>query len=683
MVQVCLVQMPYSAVERPSMALGLLKAYLSSANISAHVLYANLEFAETVGLDVYKAIEDTPAESLIGEWTFARAAFPEAGFDDAAFIDEVGPRLDRFDWFAHMRKIHPTMDSVSVLTTVRERSVAFVDRIAREVLQLGPSIVGCTSMFQQHCGSLALLRRVKELAPDVVTMLGGANCEGSMGEVTHREFRWVDFVVSGEADGFFADLCRDILDNGSQLDPRELPQGVFGPRSRSRLRMTGDPPRAVVTSLEDTASPDYDEYFESLAATTYGPYVKPSLLFESSRGCWWGMKHHCTFCGLNGEGMTFRAKPAARVLDELSALRRRYGIRWMQAVDNIMDSRHLTTLLPKLGMLEEPYYLFYEVKANLKHDQLRLLGAAGVRRIQPGIESLHDDVLKLLDKGNNCLMNLQLLKWAQEFGIRVSWNFLSGAPGESEEWYREISEILPLIHHLEPPSQSGLAEIRYDRFSVYFKEQDRYGLRLVPNRAYAHVYPLPTAALHELAYFFEDAAHPGPRIDGPAHADLSAAINDWRQAFLGSGGGPRARLTASDDGERAVVHDTRPHAVVDRIVLEGVDYAVWKACESACSPDSLRNLPASDGRSAGAAEIAEAVERLRQLKLLVEWRGRVLSLAVREPVIPYLKGDEVPGYTDLGKLFKTLTRTSLARECVRLPGDVPLAELFASAAAPS
>jgi len=43
--------------------------------------------------------------------------------------------------------------------------------------------------------------------------------------------------------------------------------------------------------------------------------------------------------------------------------------------------------------------LFYEVKVNLRYDQLAMLRAGGVRAIQPGIESLSNQVLRLMKKG--------------------------------------------------------------------------------------------------------------------------------------------------------------------------------------------------------------------------------------------------------------------------------------------
>ena len=79
--------------------------------------------------------------------------------------------------------------------------------------------------------SLALLRRVRELDPGVITMLGGANCETVMGEATHRCFPWVDYVVSGEADGLVTGCLRLALTRGRDVAATELPRGVLRARA--------------------------------------------------------------------------------------------------------------------------------------------------------------------------------------------------------------------------------------------------------------------------------------------------------------------------------------------------------------------------------------------------------------------------------------------------------------------
>jgi magnesium-protoporphyrin IX monomethyl ester (oxidative) cyclase len=389
------------------------------------------------------------------------------------------------------------------------------------------------------------------------------------------------------------------------------------------------------------------------------------------------MKHHCTFCGLNGEGMAFRSKSPGRVVSEIGALASRYGVPRLQAVDNIIDMRYLDTVLPALATLDDPPYLFYEVKANLRRDHLKTLRAGGVARIQPGIENLHDDVLQLLNKGNKWFINVQLLKWAQEFGIHVSWNFLSGAPGEADAWYLEMAEWLPLLFHLEPPGAPALSPIRYDRFSPYHKTPARYGLTLFPNRAYGHVYPLSASALEDLAYFFEDARQREREATpiGPGHRAMNVQLDAWLHAFNGNGG-VTARLTLEDRGEHVIVRDTRPVAAAYELVLNRLEGAVLRACDSARTRDGLLEAVRADGaRDASPDQVAAALERMKQLRLMLEWRGRLLSLPVAEPITPYVPDCDF-GYEGLKSLLARTARTSLARQCLRSPYDVPVTELF-------
>src|SRR5262249_16923556 len=157
----------------------------------------------------------------------------------------------------------------------------------------------------QHCAALALTRRVKKLDPSVITVLGGGNCEGEMGLTTARQFPWVDFVVSGETEELFPPFCKTLLRRGADIPEAELPYGVFGPPHRRALPVlaaTGPVPRAIVKDLDQSPLPDFDDYFLALGAFADRHLVEPGLLAETSRGCWWGMTNHCTFCGLNGGG---------------------------------------------------------------------------------------------------------------------------------------------------------------------------------------------------------------------------------------------------------------------------------------------------------------------------------------------------------------------------------------------
>src|ERR1043166_6115567 len=490
---VVLVSMPFAEVQRPSIALGLLQASLASTDIQSEVLYGNFGLAERIGLVAYQAMQLAPTDHLLGEWCFAGYLFPISEAKDEEYLNLVlEVRCNGFPPELEERKDH--------MRWVRRQCLAYVDWLTDVIVAKEPKLVGCSSVFQQHCASLALLKRIHDLSPDTILLIGGANCEGEMGLQTLESFPFVDCIVSGEADALFGELCKALLDRGRAAP--SLPDGAVSQRQlKNPFRtLSQQPARSVIHDMDSLPLPDYRDYFQALNASTLTNMIKPGLLAESSRGCWWGEKFHCTFFGLNGEGMQYRKKSPERVLDEISELKRLYGIENVQSVDTLLDMSFFKTVLPKLASAEEKYTIFYETKANLRRDQIELLAQAGIRWIQPGIESLDDSALKLLDKGNTTLINLQLLKWCSELGIDVAWNLLSGIPGGSDDWYANMASWLPAIFHLQPPT--GVARIRYDRFSPYQMRPQDFDLTLQPSRTYPYVYPLADESLMRVGVFF-------------------------------------------------------------------------------------------------------------------------------------------------------------------------------------
>ncbi len=673
MADVALVQMPYAAVHHPSIALGLLKSYLTAAAIDADVVYANVLWAEELGLDVYLVLQESFYNDLLGEWTFAATAFPEKG-RDAPGYRRLARRTFDGDCARALAAFHPRLDLERLFHLVRDRTGQFVDRLADRILDSGARIVGCSSVFQQHCASLALLRRIREKAPDVVTLLGGANCEGPMGAVTHRSFPWVDFVASGEVDAYFGSFCAELLDTGRSLPQDRWPPGVLGPGYRRHQNGDVPEPALRVPDLDATAVPDYDDYFVSLGRSTIGAHVRPGLLIETSRGCWWGARNPCKFCGLNGSRIAYRSKSSRRVVDELAQLAERHGVNHVSAVDNVLDPRHLKDVIPGLAERGSPYHLFFEVRPNLTRAQIECLGLAGVRWVQAGLESLHDGVLAQVSKGTTTLRNVAFLKWARLAGIRVAWNLLYGAPGEQDVWYAAIAEWIPLIAHLQPPT--GMSSIRFDRFSRYHAEPAAHALSLHPHPAYHHVYTLPPADLEDLAYFFEDRSS-GTVTDRQSAAGLqraAAAIRAWRTLFWGQADGcGRPALTMSRRNGMLLLWDNRPVASAAEVALEGLVARVYEECAEPTTAAALAaRLRAAAVLSVTAASVAEALEVLQDKKVLLGLGGRFLALAVPEPLRPYADERDAPeGYISMLDVLKTCAPTSLAKRAVRPPWDVP------------
>jgi len=225
--------------------------------------------------------------------------------------------------------------------------------------------------------------------------------------------------------------------------------------------------------MDEIPTPRFDEYFERLAKTVFASEVmrEVRLPYETSRGCWWGAKSHCTFRGLNGTTMAFRSKSGDRVVGELTPLARRHDRLDFTLVDTILDMQYFRDVLPRLAAAGHDLSLSYETKANLRREQVRLLRDAGVNFLQPGIESLSTPILALMRKGVTALQNVRLLKWCAEY--HVFWNVIYGFLGEPPEEYARPAEVLP---HLAAPE---LCRLAIHRFSPYPNRPGEFGLEVL------------------------------------------------------------------------------------------------------------------------------------------------------------------------------------------------------------
>ncbi|GII00048.1 RiPP maturation radical SAM C-methyltransferase [Planobispora takensis] len=601
--------MPFGGL-RPAIGVSLLTAHLERAGTSAEIRYLNLRFAELVGGADYDYVaERLPTQALAGDWIFARAAFGPDAEADAAYLAMLGER------FPAMRGD----GALDALHRCRAAADGFLEEALGSVDWGAYDVVGFTSTFTQHAACLAMARRVKERFPQVTVAFGGANCEAEMGLQLHRSFPFVDIVCSGEADISFPRVVEALRRGG---DPHEIP-GVIA-RHGGRSRHTSLTPERV-EDLDALPYPDYDDFFAQAGRPPLAGRGRPGVLMESSRGCWWGQKHHCTFCGLNGLSMAFRSKSAARVLDELTALCERYSPAHVEMVDNILDMHYFRDLIPELKRRGLELGLFFEVKAKLSKQQVRDLYDAGIRTIQPGVESLSTPVLTSMRKGVTAVQNVQLLKWCKELGVKPFWNLIYGFPGEDPGEYEATVAVIEAIGHLQPPYSVG--RVRLDRFSPYFFDAALLGIRGIrPDRSYRHIYGLPEDELANLAYYFEYDYADGR--DPEAYVDRTKdAVRRWHEEAHHRG------LISVDHGDALAVWDLRPRAARTLTILEGSRRAVYLYCDQHRSADDVAAHLADDGR-AGAGILDDLVRD----RLMIHLDGRYLSLAVPAP-----PDQQVPG----------------------------------------
>ena len=264
-----------------------------------------------------------------------------------------------------------------------------------------------------------------------------------------------------------------------------------------------------------------------------------------------------------------------------------------------------------------------------------------MRSIQPGIESLSNEVLRLMRKGCTGLQNIQLLRWCEELGIGVAWNVLAGFPGESPSEYERQAEVVPLITHLQSPV--SISPIRLDRFSPFFMKAEELGIkRLRPKPGYYYSYPLGRRELARLAYFFDFDYADGRDVFDYLGV-LQVAIQKWWEARQTE---PEhyPRLDALLGDDEITITDTRAAAVQNCHHLQGLTARIYLHCDSA---QSFMNLQRHFGAEAGEAEIRNVLAECLAARIMIEMEGQYLSLAVIRNRPAHHKVEEQNAYTQI------------------------------------
>jgi ribosomal peptide maturation radical SAM protein 1 len=623
MYKIALVNMPLATLSMPSLALTQLQAVVRKTlgpGVESRVHYLNHDFALYLGLPAYEELvsfEHHPTG--LGEWFFREVAFPEVCDNADEYFQRYYPQ--------HAPRNRIIKEFVMEKRAgLRAHFQEMIDRYRLDRVDL----VGFTSMFSQNAATLAMARMIKERNPAAVVVVGGANCEAPMGRALLENAPPVDFVFSGPSLRSFPRLLRCIMEGDEEGCNRI--DGVFSRNNRvydaagcgsGRAAASNGPPAVRAFGEENDVNElvqlDYEHFLERYEAAFPGR-DKPVLLFETSRGCWWGEKAHCTFCGLNGSTINYRSMRPESAFAVLNALfEEAPRIRELQSVDNILPKSYLTDVLPYLDM-PPGLFMFYEVKADLSEDDFRVLAGARVLRIQPGIEALNTSTLKLMRKGTSVFQNLAFLINSVRYGIEPAWNLLIGFPGEEMEVYEKYERELPFLTHLFPPA--GVFPVRFDRFSPYYEEAEAYGLDLHPLDWYALTYPFPPESLERLAYYFSDHNYLAPYATNAALmvSRLREKVDRWKTLWK-SGEKPELRVCVREGV--AHVFDSRAGVPVEYPICDE-SRRVLEALGTAKKVQALqKEVPGVDV----GAELAKLMER----GLVFHEGERYMSLIIPSP----------------------------------------------------
>lgn len=601
---VALISAPMIPADMPSFQLALLKPTLERAGIPVQNFSLYLYFAAMIGWK----LNDTLAmvrPSMTGEWIWAKAAFGSAG-NDQDYLNHYQRNL---------KSICQEADcSLEDIIQVRNKTVfQFLDFFLKATDWTRFSLVGFSVTFQQLSASVALARALKAQHPTLPIIFGGATFEDDIARGVMQGCSCIDYIHCGDADVTLPEIIHK-LDQGESLDQQK---GLMWRTPEGEIIYAGRAPN--LKQMDQTPIPDFDEYFYASEVSHYDQYShKKSILLpiETGRGCWWGHKSHCTFCGLNSAGMEFRAKSPDNVLTMVESLTRRYGAYTFDAIDNIMSTDYVERLFGHLHDRGSDIEFHYEVRPYFKRDQLRDLRRGGLVSVQPGIETLSTSISKRMGKYLQAIQNVEFIKWCTYYGINNLYNILYGFKGETQEEYVQQCKLILKLGHFQPPY--AITQARPDRGSPMFTQPDKYGLkRLEPAYCYQHIFPEERFDLKQVAYYYDFTQ--GDILPQRHYDTLHRLVLIWQQSWQQA---HKPSLTYFRSVDSLTVMDKRDKTGKDYL-YKGICADLYRFCDIARSEKAiLKQFPEQ------AHWLRERLEVFVAHDLMIYLDERYLSLAL-------------------------------------------------------
>jgi radical SAM superfamily enzyme YgiQ (UPF0313 family) len=318
------------------------------------------------------------------------------------------------------------------------------------ILARDPRIVGVGVYIWNVVAATQLVADLKRVRPEVVVILGGPEVSY---ETDQQEIvRLADYVITGEADVAFGELCAQLLNGARPL------MKVITP---------------TLPTFDRLALP-YDLYSDEDVANRV-------IYVEASRGC----PFKCEFC-LSSVDVPVRNAPLDVFLDAMQRLLDR-GVKQFKFVDRTFN---LNANIGRsiLEFFHERYrpglFLHFEMIPDRLPESLRAPIAKfppGALQFEVGIQTFNDDVAHLISRkqdNDKVAENLRFLH--EQTGVHVHADLIVGLPGEDLASFARGFDRLVAMR----PQEIQVGLLKRLRGTPIIRHDLEWGMTYSPNPPY-------------------------------------------------------------------------------------------------------------------------------------------------------------------------------------------------------
>jgi len=300
-----------------------------------------------------------------------------------------------------------------------------------DVCAFQPQIVGITAMtvlYHSALDTAALLKA--RLGRPIV--LGGPHAT-LFPERVLDEAPAIDYVIRGEGEESLLELVTALESRVTDLG------GILGLSYRAHGQVVSNADRELIGELDTLPFPAR-HLFEIDRYGLRTPEGAPMITVLSSRGC----PYNCAYCFKGIVGRTYRQRSPENIVRELKQVMSTYGVHDFYFIDDLftLDVKRLeqiTELFVAEG-LDIRWQCLARVD-RVSEALLRKMQAAGCRRVQYGIESGNQEILKRIGKGFTLAQVTDAVRWTKTAGIHTKGYFMLGLPGDTDRTMRETIDF--------------------------------------------------------------------------------------------------------------------------------------------------------------------------------------------------------------------------------------------------
>lgn len=326
-----------------------------------------------------------------------------------------------------------------------QHEVRLVDMLTRPADLLStlkwfkPDVVGVTSEAVRSGQAKNVLRTVRRIVPECLTVVGGQHASGFPEDFDEPA---VDLVVQGEGVQAFREICE------ARAAGRTRFENIRGLWVRTPGGLRATEPRPWPTTLDNYPIPD-----RALTAAYRNHYyyiLEPwAAAVRTSYGC----VHNCTFCpsAIYSHGAYIGRDPKL-LFEEIRGIREPF----IFFADN--GSFHDVDRMRRLGQMlldagiKKRYMTYVRADTIAQNPELfELWARVGLSIAMIGLEALDQESLRSYQKGTTTSQNERAVRLLEDLGITISGGFLVKPTATAADFERMDHYIKthPSIAHAE------------------------------------------------------------------------------------------------------------------------------------------------------------------------------------------------------------------------------------------